>query len=193
MDLLPYVVGWLLAGTLLLSGAVKAADPVGTARSLRDYGLLPTAPKTAGAVTAAVEMAAAVILVGTLLSGRGRPAGLAMALVLFLIFAGLQARSLIAGRRHPCGCFGRDEPVSGRTLLRSAALAAAAAAALALTLAGAADLSGGRLLLSFVVAAAAVAAGGAGWVVRSSRDPVPVPSLSSSAGIFGTNPSTSRR
>jgi hypothetical protein len=192
VDIIPYAIGWLLVATLLLGGTLKAADPAGTAASLRDYGLLRTAPVRVGGLAAAFELAAALLLAGTLLVGIGRSLGFAVALALFTFFAGLQARSLILGRQHPCGCFGRGELVTGRTLVRSALLVAAGAVALAATLGGAPPQTGMRLLLSFVLAAAAITIATAAWIVRAGRAPL-LPELPRAGGIFAARPSTTKR
>jgi hypothetical protein len=195
VDIVSYAIGWLLAATLLLSGTLKAADPAGAAKSLRDYGLpAGAAPAIAGLLAATAEVAAALLLVGTLLAGTGRSLGFAVTLFLFSFFAGLQARSLILGRQHPCGCFGRDEPVSRRTLARSALLAGAAAAALAATVGGAQVPTGARLLLSFVVAAATATIATTTWIVRASRAAPPVPiHIRRAGGIFAARASTTER
>lgn len=194
MGIIAYTIGWLLTATLLLSGVLKAVDPAGTAESLRDYGLLRSAPAIAGLLAAGAELAVALFLVGTLLAGTGRSLGFAVAVLTFALFAALQGRSLILGRQHACGCFGREEQVSGRTLARSVLLVSGAAVALTATLGGAAAQTGTRLLLSFVVAGAVATIAVATWTVRASRAASPALLHSPHAGgIFTSRPPLTER
>jgi len=108
-----------LAGRVRLSEFAESLAPLGRS----PVGWLPIA-----AVTAVVELAAAVLVA---FSATYR-LGLGLATAVMIVFCAAIARSLRLGRRVTCRCFGRSGAVLGRAhLVRNALLAAGAAAALA--------------------------------------------------------------
>ena len=120
-----------LAVVLAASAGSKLRDPGRFVRDVGRYRLVTgsvVAPVAGGVVLS--EITAAVLLL------IGHPAGPVVALTLALIFAGAVGSALGRGLAIPCGCFGGDETVSGRALVRVGLLAGAALFAILLGFAG---------------------------------------------------------
>lgn len=114
----------LLAGVLLVAGAAKLADLVGSRRAARDFGLPARVAMVVGSLLPFVELAAAIAL---LLSASALW-GAAGALVLLVAFSLAIAGSLARGQEVDCHCFGQlhSSAVRWPALARNVALAAVA-------------------------------------------------------------------
>lgn len=123
MDGIGYAAALLLAVVFARAGVRKLDDRVGTARTFAALGL--PAAAAAGAVPA-FEL---LLALGLLLVPGWAAAG---ALALLAAFSTFLTRSVRAGVRVPCNCFGsaRQTPVSWVDLARNAMLAVAGIAAL---------------------------------------------------------------
>ncbi|HEV2527382.1 MAG TPA: MauE/DoxX family redox-associated membrane protein [Thermomicrobiales bacterium] len=102
-----------LAVVLAASAVSKLRGPSRFVRDVGRYRLLPgpVVVPAAGIVIIAEVVAAALLVVG-------HPAGPIVALVLTLVFAAAVGSALARGLAIPCGCFGGDETVSRRALVR---------------------------------------------------------------------------
>jgi hypothetical protein len=85
---------------LLIGGVSKWSEPGAASASLRSAGL-PATPAAARAV-GAVE-----VVVGLAVAAFGGEASLGAMSLLYLCFAGVTARRVVAGTPGGCGCFGR--------------------------------------------------------------------------------------
>lgn len=125
MSELAAAAAWLLGGVLAWAAVAKLRDPDGTAATFTQLGL--PAPGALGRLVPGAELATAALLVAV-------PAlGATAAVVLLSGFTALLASVVRGGESVACGCFGSSaaEPVTGRDLLRNAALLATAVLALA--------------------------------------------------------------
>lgn len=128
------VVAWTVALVLAGAGLAKLRSPQRFARALADFGVVRRPSITAASAVALAEIAVAAGLVAPATLAVAAP----VAVVMFAAFVFLVARSLARGERFPCGCFGGEEELSRRTLLRTAVLAVTAALLVGWTLGGAA-------------------------------------------------------
>tara|TARA_B110000014_G_scaffold76865_1_gene52598 strand:+ start:383 stop:766 length:384 start_codon:yes stop_codon:yes gene_type:complete len=117
-DTLTTVCAWLLAGVFVTAAATKFRDPLGTRRTLKDFGL--PRPRLLSRLLPATEAATALLLV---VDPR---VGGQCAVALLVAFTTLIAGRLVAGQRHACGCFGTwsQRSLSWRDLARNTALVA---------------------------------------------------------------------
>jgi len=109
---------WLLAGVFVAAAATKLRDPLGTRRTLGEFGL--PRPRLLSRVLPATEAATALLLiVDPRVGGQ-------CAVALLVAFTTLIAGRLATGHRDPCGCFGTwsRRPLSWRDLARNTALVA---------------------------------------------------------------------
>jgi len=122
-----YLCALALAGVFAVAGVAKLAAPSRSAATFASLGL--PGPEALARAVPAVELALAVALVVV------PPVGAAGALAALAGFSVMLARTLRAGVRVTCGCFGSagDEPVSFVELVRNGLLAALALAALTTT------------------------------------------------------------
>ena len=122
------VAAWFLAGVFAWSGVAKLRRPSLAAIAMVDFGVVRKARKGLGVALGAAEVALALALALKVLPTFF----LCVAAVLLWFFVLLIGRSLAAGERFACFCFGDDDSRLSRwTLLRTGALAV-----LASTLAG---------------------------------------------------------
>lgn len=97
---------WLLATLLLVTGALKGIDPVGTAQSIGNYHLLPDTLVPFSALYASwLEIACGLAL----LSPQLRRGGWLLALLLSAVFLVFTTSALIRGLDISCGCFGTGQ------------------------------------------------------------------------------------
>ena len=109
---------WLLAAVFAISATAKLQDPLGTRRSLSDFGL-PN-PRLLARILPATEVATALLLVvEPRLGGQ-------CAVALLAAFTTLIVGRLMAGHHDACGCFGTwsRRPLSWRDLARNGLLIA---------------------------------------------------------------------
>ena len=117
-DPLVVLAAWLLACVFAVAAAVKLRDPLGTRRTLGDFGL-PN-PRLLARVLPATEATTALLLV---VDPR---VGGQCAVALLVAFTTLIVGRLMAGHRNACGCFGTwsRRPLSWRDLARNGVLVA---------------------------------------------------------------------
>lgn len=117
----------LLAGVLIVGGTAKLLDRQGTREAVVAFGLPDRWATFVAGSLAPVELLVACLLL--LHPSRWGPGA---ALLLLALLTAAVAENLRRGRRPSCHCFGSlgGGAISGRTLLRNAALAALAGAAL---------------------------------------------------------------
>ena len=174
---------WLLAAMFFWSGSVKLRQPTLAAMAIVDFGVARRVHKTWGLAQGLAETALALAL------ALGIMPRLVVAIAAFLLwfFALLIGRSLRAGERFACFCFGDAESQLTRvTLLRTAALAfLASLLALAPT---PQDISPGLSVVSLLDAIASVALLATvvlisymPRLIRWNRDTNPVPASTSSS------------
>lgn len=109
---------WLLAGVFVWSGAAKLRRPALAALALVDFGVARRARPGLGRALGGGELALALLLVALPWPTTALAAGL------LWCFALLIARSLHAGERFACFCFGEaDDRLSAWTLGRTVGLA----------------------------------------------------------------------
>lgn len=116
----------VLAAVLAVAAAGKLRDLDGTRTAVIDLGV-PS--RVSGLVAAAVPLAEIIAAVALILPLRTvMMAGAALALVLLVAFTVVIWRTLAAGRRPPCHCFGArsNAPLGPDAIVRNAALAALA-------------------------------------------------------------------
>lgn len=113
-----------LAVLLGWSAVSKARDvPRFTNILVETYGVIPGRARLVAVLIIGVESGTSLLLVPW-----ARPTGLAVASILFTIFAIAAARTIALGRTGPCGCAGGSTKTLGpRTVARAAALAIVAA------------------------------------------------------------------
>lgn len=144
------IVLWALAGVFALAGHAKLRRPQLAALALVDFGLARAVRSRNGSTLGWSEIALAFFLV----AAPWPALALAAASVVLWTFAFALARRLASGRTAPCFCFGdAAEPISIRTVARSAGLALAATLA-ALFAPDARVLQADVLLLQALAAAA---------------------------------------
>lgn len=108
--LLPYAVlgcQLVVAGVFALSSAGKLRDPAGFARSLEPFGIGARARRPLAGALIATEL----VVVPLVLWRPLAAAGLFLAAGLLALFAAAIARTVRAGRRVRCRCFGADGAV----------------------------------------------------------------------------------
>jgi hypothetical protein len=111
---------WVLAIIFAWSGIAKLQQPLLTAMAMVDFGVLRRVRLHLGSALGAAELSLALLLV----TGALRTVSLAVAAALLWIFVLLIAKSLWAGKRFACFCFGEaDSELSRLTLVRTATLA----------------------------------------------------------------------
>ncbi len=117
-DPLVVLAAWLLACVFAVAAAVKLRDPLGTRRTLGDFGL-PN-PRLLARVLPVTEATTALLLV---VDPR---VGGQCAVALLVAFTTLIVGRLMAGHRNACGCFGTwsKRPLSWRDLARNGVLVA---------------------------------------------------------------------
>ncbi len=117
-DPLVVLAAWLLACVFAVAAAVKLRDPLGTRRTLGDFGL-PN-PRLLARVLPVTEATTALLLV---VDPR---VGGQCAVALLVAFTTLIVGRLMAGHRNACGCFGTwsKRPLSWRDLARNGILVA---------------------------------------------------------------------
>ena len=112
----------ILGALFLYAGIAKIVDPMGFARSIHNYKLLPESLINVAAILLPwLE----VIVGGSLLLGIGTAGGALIATALFSIFAGALTINLIRGLDIACGCFStaaNGGSISGFYLLRDFSL-----------------------------------------------------------------------
>ena len=112
------IAAWLLAAVFAIAAATKFRDPLGTRRSLGDFGL-PN-PRLLARILPTTEAATALLLiVDPRLGGQ-------CAVALLVAFTTLIVGRLMAGHHDACGCFGTwsQRPLSWRDLARNGSLIA---------------------------------------------------------------------
>lgn len=116
----------VIAAVLVAAVIGKVRDPRRFADDIGRYEIVPRRFRMLVAIglISLEGLAAGLTLVGEV-------AGVGLALGLFLLFAVAVLTALRAGRAIPCGCFGGDEVVSRRALVRLGLLVAACGVALA--------------------------------------------------------------
>lgn len=169
----PMVLGsalWLLALVFFLSGPRKLRHPELAAMTMVDFQVLRRVRRGAGLALGLVELGLAVFLAAAALWPRSLAAAAAVpASVLLWSFAWFIAKSLRAGRRFSCSCFGGGEhALSLLTLSRTVSFAVAAS--LAVVVLGVSpprgDLAPDAAILQCCVAVSILATGalgGAAW------------------------------
>ncbi len=117
-DILVSTSAWLLAAVFMAAAAVKFRDPLGTRRTLGEFGL--PRPALLARVLPATEASTALLLV---VDPR---VGGQCAVALLVAFTTLIVGRLLAGHRDACGCFGTwsNRPLSWRDVARNSALIA---------------------------------------------------------------------
>lgn len=115
---------WFLAAIFVVSGATKVRRPALAAMAMADFGVVRRVRPPLGLLVGLAELGlAAALALGIWADPLARPTAIVAAGVLWL-FALLIARSLQAGDRFACFCFGEsDDRLSGLTLARTAGLA----------------------------------------------------------------------
>jgi uncharacterized membrane protein YphA (DoxX/SURF4 family) len=97
---------WLLAALFLVTGALKAIDPVATAQSIANYQLLPAALVPLAALYVPwLEVGCGLAL----LTSRLRRGGWLLALLLSEAFLVFTVSALVRGLDISCGCFGTGQ------------------------------------------------------------------------------------
>lgn len=116
----------VLATVFLVAGLAKLADPVGSRRALRTFGVPQWLSAPLARLLPAAEVAVAILL----LPASTVPWAAAAALALLLAFSVGIAWSLARGRMPDCHCFGQlySRPAGPATLARNLALATVAGA-----------------------------------------------------------------
>lgn len=114
----------VLFAVFLLAGATKLADPRGSRKAFRDFGLPMALAKPMVLLLPLVELIVAAALLPVSLAWYGAWGALAL-LGVFLIATGV---AMVRGRKPDCHCFGQlhSAPVGWQTVVRNVVLAAAA-------------------------------------------------------------------
>ena len=117
-DALVTASAWILTGVFAVAAMVKLRDPLGTRRTMGDFGL--PRPHLLARVLPATETATALLLV------VDPQVGGQCAVALLVAFTTLIVGRLMAGHRDACGCFGTwsQRPLSWRDLARNGLLIA---------------------------------------------------------------------
>ncbi len=112
----------VLSAVFLLAGLSKLADPKGTIKALRDFGLPRALANLFTILLPLAEITVAVALIPLISAWYGACAALAL-LGIFVIGIGV---NLARGRKPDCHCFGQmhSAPVGWQTLLRNGLLVA---------------------------------------------------------------------
>ena len=144
------IVRLVLAAIFLVSAVAKFWSLKGSRQAALDLGVPKALAPAVGLGLPLVELATAAALVPTATARWGGAAGA----VLLLLFAGMLALNMAAGRRPSCHCFGelsRGE-ISWATVARNVVLAAAAGLVWAVEPSGFADVARGVSAAEAVVA-----------------------------------------
>jgi peroxiredoxin/uncharacterized membrane protein YphA (DoxX/SURF4 family) len=114
----------LLAAVFLLAGALKLADPAGTRKALRNFGLPGALVKTGMILLPLAELLVAVLLIPVSTAWYAAWGALIL-LGVFLLAVGV---AMALGRKPDCHCFGQlhSSPVGWPALVRNIVLAACA-------------------------------------------------------------------
>jgi peroxiredoxin len=114
----------LLAVVFFVAGFAKLADPAGSRRALRDFGIPVRFATPLGILLPLAELAVAVALI----SGDSAWWGALGAFTLLLLFAAGIGLNLVRGRHPDCHCFGQlhSAPAGWPTLVRNLGLSALA-------------------------------------------------------------------
>lgn len=142
--------------TLLMGAGSHAVSPAALGDALWAHGVLgPRLRRFAAVVPPVAEGVLGAAGTAALLMGhqRGLQAVLVAAAALFALYAGYTRHVLALGRGGPCGCSGREVPLSRWVTRRAAALAVLAAIAAAVE-AGPAELSTAELVTLLLAAPA---------------------------------------
>lgn len=109
-----------IAGVMLFSSYTKIEQPTSAMAAMKRFGLVAQENITFVRMLALTEGVAALAL----LSGSTAIAAMSGALITLGLLAGvaLQVRALGNGDVFPCGCFGDETPISGRTVVRTSAM-----------------------------------------------------------------------
>jgi hypothetical protein len=138
----------------LWSGGAKLARPRRAGEALRSFGLMRRASPAAGAASGVYELTLGLLLVAAIASDSLPMLAGAMVSATLLALAILELRSLRAGERFACFCFGDGTTtLSWWTLARTLALAVPAATLLAVSPQLAGQGAEERLLEAAVAAA----------------------------------------
>ncbi len=115
---------WFLVAIFVVSGLAKVRHPALAALAMVDFGVARRVRPPLGLLVGLAELGlAAALALGIWAGPLVRPTAIVAAGVLWL-FALLIARSLRAGDRFACFCFGEsDDRLSALTLVRTAGLA----------------------------------------------------------------------
>ncbi|MBI3462550.1 MAG: hypothetical protein HY000_05740 [Planctomycetes bacterium] len=143
------VVGLQVVGVMfLLAGFVKALDPPGTLAAIEAYRILHLPARTLAAVLPWLEL----LVAGSLITGLAVLPGTLAAVVLLVIFTGVQIVALLRGQEVPCGCFGSASGhiVTWRKVGTNALLVATCVGVLVLRLSGVPE-GAGRLSATAVL------------------------------------------
>lgn len=115
---------WILVIVFAISGYAKFRRPVLAAMTIVDFGLLDEVRPTLGLAVGLGELTIALGLIAGLLTGRAFLAATVLAAILLWFFVGIIVRSLRAGERFSCFCFGdSNSELSTLTAIRTFALA----------------------------------------------------------------------
>ncbi|MFE7382793.1 MauE/DoxX family redox-associated membrane protein [Streptomyces zhihengii] len=143
--------------TLLMGAGSHAVSPAALGDALWAHGVLgPRLRRFAAVVPPVAEGVLGAAGAAALLMGhqRGLQAVLVAAAALFGLYAGYTRHVLALGRGGPCGCSGREVPLSRWVTRRAAALAVLAAIGAAAVEAGPAELSSAELVTLLLAAPA---------------------------------------
>lgn len=121
MNLILLIARLLLAGVFAVAGGAKLADPAGSRKSMRDFGVPEALAGLAGVLLPLAELACAIALFPAASAWFGA-AGILALLVIFI--AGISL-TLLRGRRPDCHCFGQmqSKPIGWDLVVRNVVLA----------------------------------------------------------------------
>ncbi|MFD9545088.1 MauE/DoxX family redox-associated membrane protein [Streptomyces sp. NPDC060022] len=146
--------------TLLMGAGSHVASPAALGDALWAHGVLgPRSRRVAAVVLPVAEGVLGAAGAAALLTGhqRGLQAALAVGAALFALYAGYARHVLALGRGGPCGCSGRDVPLSRWVTRRAAALAVLAMTGAAVIGTGPVRLSTAELITLMLAAPACTA------------------------------------
>lgn len=150
---------WVLAGVFAWSGIAKWRQPLLAALAMSEFGVTQKPRRAYGVALGFGEgLLSCALIAATVVEFREiRGLVLAAAALLLWFFVILIARSLRQGRTFACLCFGDGESkLSGKMLLRTAALAVLASTLLVAVLGRPDPVSGARVVLLQAESAAAL-------------------------------------
>jgi hypothetical protein len=121
--MIPVLIGarLLLSAIFLIAGSSKLADPAGSRRSMRDFGV----PDGIAGVFAVLLPVGELVVAAALIPGRSATYAAAGALALLIVFVCGIAANLIRGRQPDCNCFGQlhSQPIGWDLVARNIGLA----------------------------------------------------------------------